>query len=125
MVSAGNDAVREEGTDVGFVTATTDRVTIRNFAEVVSLIGAIAASGFRRFSTYRQATIAARIKSVYVVADEKGKPFPDYYSSTYESLGFDNPAQVQQVLRSNQAVWLEKKTNPKCMALVMPLRLVD
>jgi len=44
---------------VGFVTATTDRVTIRNFAEFASLIGAIAASGFRRFWTYRQATFAS------------------------------------------------------------------
>ncbi|WP_203912530.1 ABC transporter permease [Rhizocola hellebori] len=44
---------------MGLVTATTDRVTIRNFAEFASLIGAIAASGFRRFWTYRQATVAA------------------------------------------------------------------
>jgi ABC-2 type transport system permease protein len=64
MVSAGNVAVREEGTDVGFVTATADRVTIRNFAEVGSLIGAIAASGFRRFATYRQATFAALVTNI-------------------------------------------------------------
>lgn len=44
---------------MGFFTATTDRVTIRNFAEFASLTGAIAASGFRRFATYRQATFAA------------------------------------------------------------------
>jgi ABC-2 type transport system permease protein len=49
---------------VGFITATTDRVTIRNFAEVGSRIGAIAASGFRRFSTYRQATIAALVTNI-------------------------------------------------------------
>ncbi|MDQ1469976.1 MAG: hypothetical protein QOJ99_1456, partial [Bryobacterales bacterium] len=54
-------------------------------------------------------TISARIKSVYVIADEKGKPLPGAYSSTYEWLGFDKPAQVQQVLRSNQAVWVQKK----------------
>jgi ABC-2 type transport system permease protein len=49
---------------VGFLTATTDRVTIRNFAEMGSLIGAIAASGFRRFSTYRQATVAALVTNI-------------------------------------------------------------
>jgi heavy metal sensor kinase len=52
---------------------------------------------------------SVRIKSVYLIADEKGRPVPENYSSTYESLGFDTPAQVQQVLRSNQAVWLKKK----------------
>lgn len=49
---------------MGFVTATTERVTLRNFAELGSLIGAIAASGFRRFSTYRQATIAALVANI-------------------------------------------------------------
>jgi len=49
---------------VGFVTATTDRVTIRNFAEVGSRIGAITASGFRRFSTYRQATVAGLVTNI-------------------------------------------------------------
>jgi ABC-2 type transport system permease protein len=43
---------------VGSVTATADRSTIRNFTEPLALIGAITASGFRRFATYRQATIA-------------------------------------------------------------------
>lgn len=56
-----------------------------------------------------ESTISARIKSVYLVTDEKGKPVPENYSSIYESLGFDSPAQVQQVLHSNQAVWLKKK----------------
>lgn len=46
---------------MGLVTATADRVTIRNFAELFSLIGAIAASGYRRFWTYRQATAAALV----------------------------------------------------------------
>jgi ABC-2 type transport system permease protein len=44
---------------VGSVTATADRSTIRNFTEPLALIGAITASGFRRFATYRQATFAA------------------------------------------------------------------
>jgi len=44
---------------VGSVTATADRSTIRNVTELLALIGAIAASGFRRFATYRQATVAA------------------------------------------------------------------
>jgi ABC-2 type transport system permease protein len=44
---------------VGSVTATADRSTIRNFTEPLALIGAITASGFRRFATYRQATVAA------------------------------------------------------------------
>jgi ABC-2 type transport system permease protein len=44
---------------VGSFTATADRSTIRNFTEPLALIGAITASGFRRFATYRQATIAA------------------------------------------------------------------
>lgn len=41
------------------VTATADRSTIRNFTEPLALIGAITSSGFRRFATYRQATVAA------------------------------------------------------------------
>lgn len=49
---------------MGIVTATADRVTIRNFAELASLTGAIAASGFRRFSTYRQATIASLFTNI-------------------------------------------------------------
>jgi len=44
---------------VGLVTATADRSTIRNFTEPLALIGAITASGFRRFATYRQATFAS------------------------------------------------------------------
>lgn len=44
---------------MGSVTATADRSTIRNFTEPLALIGTIAASGFRRFATYRQATLAA------------------------------------------------------------------
>jgi heavy metal sensor kinase len=59
---------------------------------------------------------AVRIKTVYVVADENGKPVPDSYSpsgfsysSTYESLGFDKPAQVKKILAGNQAEWIEKK----------------
>nr|WP_246002059.1 ABC-2 family transporter protein [Allorhizocola rhizosphaerae] len=41
------------------MTATADRLTIRNFTEPLALTGAIAASGFRRYSTYRQATVAS------------------------------------------------------------------
>ncbi len=52
-------------------------------------------------------TISARIRSVYVIADENGKPVE--YSSTYESLGFDPPAQVKKILKSNQAVWVNKR----------------
>ncbi|WP_425455255.1 ABC transporter permease [Allorhizocola rhizosphaerae] len=44
---------------MGFITATADRLTIRNFTEPLALTGAIAASGFRRYSTYRQATVAS------------------------------------------------------------------
>ncbi len=46
---------------MGLVTATVDRLTFRNFTELASLTGAIAASGFRRFSTYRQATVASLV----------------------------------------------------------------
>lgn len=49
---------------MGLVTATADRLTIRNFTELLSLTGAIAASGYRRFSTYRQATVAALVTNV-------------------------------------------------------------
>lgn len=44
---------------MGFLTATADRLTIRNFTEMAALIRALAVSGFRRFSTYRQATLAS------------------------------------------------------------------
>ena len=53
--------------------------------------------------------ISARIQSVYVIADEKGKPVPHSYSSTYEYLGFDSASQVQKVLRSRNAEWRQKK----------------
>lgn len=43
---------------MGLLDATGDRHTIRNFTEPLARIGAIAASGFRRFATYRQATVA-------------------------------------------------------------------
>ncbi len=44
---------------MGFLTATADRLTFRNFTEPLALTGAIAASGFRRYATYRQATVAS------------------------------------------------------------------
>ncbi len=44
---------------MGFVTATADRLTIRNFIETVGIFRTLSSSGFRRFSTYRQATVAA------------------------------------------------------------------
>ncbi|MES1261537.1 MAG: heavy metal sensor histidine kinase [Acidobacteriota bacterium] len=63
-----------------------------------------------------EASARARIQSVYVITDEKGKPLPDAssptslsLSPTYESLGSDTPAQVRLVLASNQAEWVEKK----------------
>lgn len=41
------------------VTATGARVPFRNFSEVVGRFGALAAIGFRRYSTYRQAALAS------------------------------------------------------------------
>lgn len=52
---------------------------------------------------------SVRIQSVFVIADETGKPVPKFYSSTYESLGFDKPDQVAKVLGSGQAQWIEKR----------------
>lgn len=49
---------------MGFLTATADRLTIRFFTEPLALIRTIAASGFRRFATYRQATVAASITNI-------------------------------------------------------------
>lgn len=46
---------------MGFITATADRLPIRNFTETAGLIRTLGASGFRRFSTYRQATVAATV----------------------------------------------------------------
>jgi ABC-2 type transport system permease protein len=46
---------------VGFDTATGDRHTIRNFTDLANLTWALAVSGFRRFATYRQATVAALV----------------------------------------------------------------
>jgi ABC-2 type transport system permease protein len=43
---------------VGFLTATADRLSIRNFTESLELIRAISSSGFRRFATYRLAAAA-------------------------------------------------------------------
>jgi ABC-2 type transport system permease protein len=44
---------------VGFVTATAARVPSRNFSEVAERFGALAAIGYRRYATYRQATFAS------------------------------------------------------------------
>lgn len=49
---------------MGFIAATADRLTIRNFIEPLELIGAIAASGFRRYATYRQATMASLVTNI-------------------------------------------------------------
>jgi ABC-2 type transport system permease protein len=48
-----------EGNGVGFFTATAGRPGDANFTAHVRTFFAIAASGFRRYSTYRQATVAA------------------------------------------------------------------
>jgi len=44
---------------VGFVTATAPPRTVRKSAGQISLFTAIASAGFRRYSTYRQATVAS------------------------------------------------------------------
>jgi viologen exporter family transport system permease protein len=44
---------------VGFVTATAARLPSRNFPEVAERFGALAAIGYRRYATYRQATFAS------------------------------------------------------------------
>ncbi|WP_253761478.1 ABC-2 family transporter protein [Hamadaea flava] len=53
------DAVATGGYGVPNVTATVARVPFRNFSEVVGRFGALAAIGFRRYATYRQAAIAS------------------------------------------------------------------
>ncbi len=44
---------------MGFLTATAARLPSRNFSEAAGRIGALAAIGYRRYATYRQATFAA------------------------------------------------------------------
>lgn len=44
---------------MGFLTATLARLPSRNFSEPLGRIGALAAVGYRRYATYRQATFAA------------------------------------------------------------------
>lgn len=44
---------------MGFLTATAARLPSGNFSEATGRIGALAAIGYRRYATYRQATIAA------------------------------------------------------------------
>ncbi|MGD1069304.1 MAG: ATP-binding protein [Bryobacteraceae bacterium] len=61
-----------------------------------------------------EAGISARIKSIYMVADQNGNPLLDQgapsYSATYRSLSPpDTPAQIQRVLASNQPTWITKK----------------
>ncbi|NUR72883.1 MAG: hypothetical protein HOU81_18875 [Hamadaea sp.] len=53
------DAVATGGYGVPNVTATVARVPFRNFSEVVGRFGALAAIGFRRYATYRQAALAS------------------------------------------------------------------
>lgn len=49
---------------MGFLTATADRLAIRNFTELFELIWTIATSGYRRFATYRQATFASAVTNI-------------------------------------------------------------
>lgn len=44
---------------MGFLTATAARLPSRNFSEAAGRMGALAAIGYRRYATYRQATFAA------------------------------------------------------------------
>jgi ABC-2 type transport system permease protein len=48
-----------EGNGVGFVTATAPPRTVRKPAGQISLFVALASAGFRRYATYRQATVAS------------------------------------------------------------------
>jgi ABC-2 type transport system permease protein len=49
----------KEGIGVGFLTATAARPTSPKFLPELRMLGALSRSGFRRFATYRQATVAS------------------------------------------------------------------
>ncbi len=72
---------------------------------------------FFDMNNQEEANISARTKSVYVVADENGKPVPDRDGLPSVSppwLGSETRAEVQQVLSSrNQPVWARNRTDPR------------
>jgi ABC-2 type transport system permease protein len=51
----------KEGIGVAFLTATAARRKSANFLPQLRILGALCRSGFRRFSTYRQATVASAV----------------------------------------------------------------
>jgi ABC-2 type transport system permease protein len=51
----------KEGIGVAFLTATAARRKSANFLPQLRILGALSRSGFRRFSTYRQATVASAV----------------------------------------------------------------
>lgn len=51
----------KEGIGVGFLTATAARPTATEFLPTVRIFAALSRAGFRRFATYRQATVAAAV----------------------------------------------------------------
>jgi ABC-2 type transport system permease protein len=53
-----NRQLRKEGIDVGVDTATAVRHTVRTLLEQIRIYTTLVRSGFRRWSTYRQATVA-------------------------------------------------------------------
>ncbi len=55
-------------------------------------------------------SIGARVQSVILIADSAGKVMD--VSSTYEAMGVDKPADIREVVRSQQAVW-RTKNDPK------------
>ena len=50
-----------------------------------------------------EASISARVKSVYLIANADGTPKD--WSTTYKALGFDSPAFITRTLNSNQPQW--------------------
>ncbi len=52
---------------------------------------------------------SARVRSVYAIADAGGQTLE--HSATYQTLGFDRPAEIAKVLASNQPLWSIKTSS--------------
>jgi heavy metal sensor kinase len=79
---------------------------------------------YNRSDTDESSTVAG-VQSVYMIAGENGNVLPDGSSAIYDSMGYDKPEQIRQVLRSPQAVWFEKHDSDGIPYLIRASYILD
>jgi heavy metal sensor kinase len=70
-----------------------------------------------------ESNTVAGVQGVYLIADEQGHILDD--SATYQSLGEDKPDQIRNVLKSQQATWLEKHDDKGSPYLIRASYVLD